>query len=144
MIVSEWNHTGQTALLVVNADEEALPVVDAMLESPCHREVYISDASGVIQGYIPLRELLKPVLGPVFFRSFAGRDMLDYGTKPNASDLMEADFPRSTQEDDLVGALARMLEYDVSHMPVVDWTGSAVGALAVDDLLRAWRDGLLG
>jgi CBS domain-containing protein len=54
-----------------------------------------------------------------------------------AGDVMSQSLGTVNEDDDILDALARMREFGVRRLPVLDATGRLAGIVAVDDLLSA-------
>jgi len=54
-----------------------------------------------------------------------------------AGEVMSPSLGTVSEDDDILDALARMREYGVRRLPVIDTSGRLAGIVAVDDLLSA-------
>jgi CBS domain-containing protein len=118
-------------------------VVQAMVKGHRRRIVYVVDAGGNFKGAITLNHLKD-----IIFRFFlddrvsnavvVSERLTELFTSEKAEQVMTLDLPHCLTDETLAEALGRMMETDVTDMPVLDQEGRVVADLDILDLLKLW------
>jgi CBS domain-containing protein len=118
-------------------------VVRVMVKGHRRRIVYVVEASGKFKGAITLNHLKD-----IIFRFFLDDRMsnavvvseriTELFTSEKAEQVMTLDLPYCLIDETLGEAVGRMMETNVTDMPVLDQEGRVVADLDILDLLELW------
>lgn len=130
-------------LPLVAAGASLEEVVRVMVKGHRRRVVYVVDADGKFKGAITLRHLKD-----IIFRFFlddrvsnavvVSERLTEIFTSERAEQVMALDLPYCLREETLGDAVSRMMETNVTDMPVLDQEGRVVADLDILDLLELW------
>lgn len=118
-------------------------VVRVMVKGHRRRIVYVVDANGKFKGAITLNHLKD-----IIFRFFlddqvsnavvVSERITKIFTSEKAEQVMTLDLPYCLNDESLGEAVGRMMETNVTDMPVLDQEGRVVADLDILDLLELW------
>jgi len=118
-------------------------VVRVMVKGHRRRIVYVVDDDGKFKGAITLSHLKD-----IIFRFFlddrvsnavvVSERITELFTSEKAEQVMSLDLPYCLADETLGEAVGRMMEADVTDMPVLDQEGRVVADLDILDLLDLW------
>jgi CBS domain-containing protein len=120
-------------------------VVRVMVKGHRRRIVYVVDTDGRLLGAITLNHL-KDIIFRFFLDDRLGNAVVvseriaELFTSEKAEQVMSLDLPSCLADETLAAAVSRMMESNVTHMPVLDHEGRVVADLDILDLLELWLD----
>jgi CBS domain-containing protein len=130
-------------LPVVGADKSLEEVVRAMVKGHRRRVVYVVDSQNRFLGAILLGDLKN-----VVFRYFLKRQVSDalvvsehiteLFTSEKAEDIMDTDTVICYEDESLHCVIGRMMEADLTDIPVLDHDRRVIADLDILDLLALW------
>lgn len=118
-------------------------VVRVMVKGHRRRIVYVVDAGGKLKGAITLSHL-KDIIFRFFLEERLGNTLVvserivELFTSEKAEQVMTLDLPSCRADETLADAVGRMMEANVTDMPVLDHEGRVVADLDILDLLELW------
>ncbi|MCK4603720.1 MAG: CBS domain-containing protein [Deltaproteobacteria bacterium] len=133
----------QVDLPIVAAGGSLKKVVRAMVKGHRRSIVYVVDSSGKLKGTISLSDLKD-----IIFRYYLDARVKDslvvtehieeLFSSENAEDVMD-DCPISCHKHEkLHDVIVRMIEHDITHIPLIDTEGRVISDLDILDLLELW------
>ena len=118
-------------------------VVRVMVRGHRRRIVYVVDADGKFKGAITLNNLKDIIFrffldGRVSNAVVVSERITKIFTSEKAAQVMTLDLPYCLTDETLAEAVSRMMEANVTDMPVLDQEGRLVADLDILDLLDLW------
>ena len=126
----------------VRRDGSIKQVIEAMLQNPVSRKVYVVDEQGMLLGVVRTETVLRLVGYRVGVRQLGGLSLLRFFRdmfKEEVSSLIER-TPSVTKDTKLTWALDLMLREHLNDLPVVDADGKLVGELVSLELFLKGKD----
>jgi CBS domain-containing protein len=120
-------------------------VVRIMVKGHRRRIVYVVDTDGKLMGAITLNHL-KDIIFRFFLEDRLGNAVVvserivELFTSEKAEQVMSLNLPSCLADETLADAVSRMMESNVTDMPVLDHKGRVVADLDILDLLELWLD----
>jgi CBS domain-containing protein len=120
-------------------------VVRIMVKGHRRRIVYVVDTDGKLMGAITLNHL-KDIIFRFFLEDRLGNAVVvserivELFTSEKAEQVMSLNLPSCLADETLADAISRMMESNVTDMPVLDHKGRVVADLDILDLLELWLD----
>jgi CBS domain-containing protein len=111
-------------------------VVEAAINFEHSRRLYVVDDDGKLSGTISLELLVRHVFSASYEPQIHPRFLMSLITAETAKDIMLKNPVVTTEDEEVVIALKRMIETNVKEIPVLDREKRVVADLTIVDLLR--------
>lgn len=118
----------------VKKDAPADEIAKTLIANPRLKSVYVVDDKLKLIGKITLRRLIKHEFMDIVPHNFSYFDNLDFVGKKTAENLMVSPI-YVNDNDTLKTAFAKMYEYDLDELPVVDENLRLIGNIDMLELL---------
>ncbi len=133
----------QVDLPIVTTGSSLKEVVRAMVEGHRRSIVYVVDSNGKFKGTISLGDLKDVVFR--YYLDARVKDSLvvtehieELFSSENAEDVMD-DYPVSCRKHErLHDVITRMIEHNITHIPLIDRESRVISDLDILDLLELW------
>jgi CBS domain-containing protein len=125
----------------VRSDGTLREVLDAMLDEPITRKVYVVDEGGVLLGTVTVETLLRQAGYRLGVRATGMMSYFRFLKEVFTEELVEFyENPMTvTLETTLVDATKLMVEYKLNDLPVIDEAGVLIGELNSYEILMKGR-----
>ncbi|HDH99010.1 MAG TPA: CBS domain-containing protein [Deltaproteobacteria bacterium] len=133
----------QIDLPIVAAGGSLKKVVRAMVKGHRRSIVYVVDSSGKLKGTISLSDLKDIIFR--YYLDVRVKDSLvvtehieELFSSENAEDVMHDCPVFCHKHEKLHDVIVRMIEHDITHIPLIDTEGRVISDLDILDLLELW------
>ncbi len=124
----------------VKPDDKLEEVVKIVLEDPECYDVCVVDDDDRLVGVISISRLFQAIFFHYVDTHLMTRHLIELSNCESASELMLTDPVVATESESVGGAIGKMVQHELSELPIVDAEGRLVGSISMSVILQIWLD----